>query len=412
MIRKLLAATSVATLCLVSATAAQETINMWVRTGIGTAFTSLADAYNASHENQIALTEVPFAELVQKYATSIAGGQAPDALSLDLIYTPAFAAAGQLQDLTEWATGLDYFESLSPSHVALGTYEDKVYGLPLLVETSVLAWNKGLYEQAGLDPEKAPANWDEVEANAEAIRALGGDTYGFYFSGGACGGCMIFTFAPLVWASGVDILSEDGQTATLDTPQMRAAIDKYRSMVEKDLVPEGSATDNGVNFLSFTNGKIGHQSLGAFAIGTLVNDYPDIDFGVTMIPGIEGGTSSFAGGDNIVVTKDTPRLAAVQEFIEFAYSPEGQKILAQNGSLPTRSDIAAETLDGLDPRLQVAVDAIAVANTPYTLLFNDLINSANGPWAMFTNAAIYGDDVDAAFADAEAEMQSIIDNAP
>lgn len=412
MIRKLLVATSLASLCLVSNAVAQETINMWVRTGIGTAFTSLADAYNASHENQIALTEVPFAELVQKYATAIAGGQAPDALSLDLIYTPAFAAAGQLQDLTDWAKGLDYFESLSPSHVALGTYEDKVYGLPLLVETSVLAWNKGLYEQAGLDPEKAPANWDEVEANAEAIRALGGDNYGFYFSGGSCGGCMIFTFTPLVWASGVDILSEDGQTATLDTPQMRAAVDKYRSMVEKDLVPEGSATDNGVNFLSFTNGKIGHQSLGAFAIGTLVNDYPDIDFGVTLIPGIEEGTSSFAGGDNIVVTKDTPRLAAVQEFIEFAYSPEGQKILAQNGSLPTRSDIAAQTLEGLDARLQVAVDAIGVAKTPYTLLFNDLINSANGPWATFTNAAIYGDDVDGAFATAQSEMQSIIDNAP
>ncbi|WP_332688675.1 ABC transporter substrate-binding protein [Devosia sp.] len=412
MIRKLLAATSVATLCLVSTASAQETINMWVRTGIGTAFTSLADAYNASHENQIELTGVPFAELVQKYATAIAGGQAPDALSLDLIYTPAFAAAGQLQDLTDWASGLDYFESLSPSHVALGTYEDRIYGLPLLVETSVLAWNKGLYEQAGLDPEKAPANWAEVEANGEAIRALGEDNYGFYFSGGSCGGCMIFTFTPLVWASGVDILSEDGKTATLDTPQMRAAVEAYRSMVEKDLVPESSTTDNGVNFLSFTSGKIGHQSLGAFAIGTLVNDYPEIDFGVTLIPGIESGASSFAGGDNIVVTKDTPRLAAVQEFIEFAYSPEGQKILAQNGSLPTRSDIAAETLAGLDPRLQVAVDAIAVAKTPYTLLFNDLINSANGPWATFTNAAIYGDDVDGAFANAQAEMQSIIDNAP
>lgn len=412
MIRKLLAATSVATLCLVSSAAAQETINMWVRTGIGTAFTSLADAYNASHENQIALTEVPFAELVQKYATAIAGGQAPDALSLDLIYTPAFAAAGQLEDLTDWATGLDYFDSLAPSHVNLGTYEDKVYGLPLLVEASILAWNKGLYAEAGLDPEQGPTDWDEVEANAEAIRALGGDNYGFYFSGGACGGCMIFTFAPLVWASGVDILSEDGQTATLDTPQMRAAVDRYRSMVEKDLVPESSATDNGVNFMSFTNGRIGHQSIGTFGLGSLVNDFPDVDFGVTMIPGIEGGNSSFAGGDNIVVTKGTPRLAAVQEFIEFAYSPEGQKILAQNGSLPTRLDIAADTLEGLDPRLAVGVEAIGIAKTPYTLLFNDLINSANGPWAMFTNAAIYGDDVDAAFANAQAEMQSIIDNAP
>lgn len=384
---------------------------MWVRTGIGPAFTEVVAAYNGSHENQVSVTQVPFAEMVQKYATAIAGGQAPDALSLDLIYTPAFAAAGQLEDLTDWAKGLPYFDKLSPSHVKLGTYEDRVYGLPLLVETSILAWNKELYRQAGLDPEKAPENWDEVEANAEKIRALGDDIYGFYFSGGGCGGCMIFTFAPLVWASGADILSDDGQTATLDTPQMRAAVAKYRSMVEKDLVPASAATDNGVNFLTFNNNRIGHQSLGAFQIGMLINEHPEVDFGVTLIPGIEGDTASFAGGDNIVVTKGTDKLDAVKEFIEFTYSPEAQRILAENGSLPSRSDLAQEVLKGLDPRLQVAVDAISVATTPYTLLFNELINSANGPWATFTNAAIYGNDVDAAFADAEAEMQFIIDSA-
>ncbi|AEG55889.1 sugar ABC transporter substrate-binding protein (plasmid) [Sinorhizobium meliloti WSM1022] len=408
MFKKLMAATALISASMISAASA-ETISMWVRSGIGDSFKEVVKAYNAGHENKVELTEVPFAELVQKYATAIAGGQAPDALSLDLIYTPAFAAAGQLEDLTDWSKALPYFNSLSPSHVKLGTYEDKIYGLPLTVETSIFAWNKDLYEKAGLDPEKAPKTWEEITANAEKIRALGGDTYGFYFSGGGCGGCMIFTFTPLTWGAGADILSADGKTATLDTPQMRKAVDIYRNMVEKDLVPAGAASDNGVNFLSFTNGKIGQQSLGAFAIGTLVTQHPEIDFGVTLIPGVDGKPSSFAGGDNFVVTKGTPRLEEVKEFLEYTYSPEGQKIMAKFGSLPTRGDIANEVLEGLDPRLKVGMEAIAVAQTPYTLQFNDLINSANGPWATFTNAAIYGDDVDGAFSNAQDEMQSIID---
>ena len=411
MIKRLLAATSVATLCLVSAASAAENIDMWVRTGIGDSFKKVVEAYNASHENQVAATEVPFSELVQKYATAIAGGQAPDALSMDLIYTPAFAAAGQLEDLTDWAKKLPYFNSLSPSHVKLGTYQDHVYGLPLSVETSVFAWNKDLYKKAGLDPEKAPASWEEIEANAAKIRKLGDDTYGFYFSGGGCGGCMIFTFTPLVWGAGVDILSADSKKATLDTPEMRKAVGIYRDMVKKDLVPAGAASDNGANFLSFTNGKIGQQSLGAFAIGTLVTQHPDINFGVTLIPGVNGGASSFAGGDNFVVTKGTKKLEAVKEFIEYIYSMDGQKIMAKYGSLPTRGDIADKVLEGLDPRMQVGLKAIGVAKTPYTLQFNDLINSANGPWASFTNAAIFGDDVDAAFKNAQSEMQSIIDSA-
>ncbi|WP_420962917.1 ABC transporter substrate-binding protein [Brucella sp. IR073] len=409
MIKRLLMAT-VASLCLASEASSAETVEMWVRTGIGDAFKKVVEAYNASHENKVTATEVPFSELVQKYATAIAGGQAPDALSLDLIYTPAFAAAGQLEDLTDWAKQLPYFNSLSPSHVRLGTYQDRIYGLPLSVETSVFAWNKDLYKKAGLDPEKAPASWQEIEANAEKIRKVSDDTYGFYFSGGGCGGCMIFTFTPLIWGSGADILSADGKTATLDTPQMRKAVDAYRSMVKKDLVPPGAASDNGTNFLSFTNGKIGQQSLGAFAIGTLVTEHPDIDFGVTLIPGIDGGTSSFAGGDNFVVTKGTKRLAAVKEFLEYVYSLDGQKVMAKYGSLPTRADIADKALEGLDPRMQVGLKAISVAKTPYTLQFNDLINSANGPWATFTNAAIFGDDVDGAFANAQSEMQSIIDS--
>ena len=262
------------------------------------------------HDDQIELTEVPFAELVQKYATAIAGGQAPDALSLDLIYTPAFAAAGQLEDLTDWAKSLPYFNDLSPS-------PRQARHLSRTASTACRSRSRprsspgtrSSTRQAGLDPEKAPTNWDEIAANAEKISALGGDTYGFYFSGGSCGGCMIFTFTPLIWASGADILSEDGTHRDArhaadaqgdrllprhgrEGPRARRRRQRQRRQLPR----------------RFTNGKIGQQSLGAFAIGTLVTQYPDIDFGVTLIPGNEGGPSSFAGGDNFVITKGTPKL--------------------------------------------------------------------------------------------------------
>lgn len=407
--RKLLATTTLAAM-LIAPAAWADTIQMWVRSGIGDSLKETVKAFNAGHKDKVELTEVPQGDLVQKYATAIAGGQAPDALSMDLIYTPSFAASGQLEDLTSWAQSLPYFKSLSPSHVRLGTYDGHIYGLPLSVETSIFAWNKDLYKKAGLDPDKAPKTWDEITANAEKIRALGKDIYGFYFSGGGCGGCMIFTFTPLVWGAGADILSADGKKATLDTPQMRKAVGYYRNMVKKDLVPAGAESDNGANFLSIQSGKIGQQTLGAFAIGTLITQHPELNFGVTLIPSVDGKPSSFAGGDNFVVTKGTKKLDAVKGFLEYVYSLEGQKIMAKYGSLPTRGDLANEVLAGLDPRMKVGVDAIAVAKTPYTLQFNDLINSANGPWAAFTHAAIFGDE-DKAFSDAQAQMQQIIDDA-
>ena len=199
--------------------AAAETANIWVRADGSNFMPRIVDAFNKSHENQIKLDIIPNAEIIPKYGAAAAGGTAPDALSLDLIYTPAFSAAGQLEDITDWAKSLPYFNSLSPAHVKTGTYKGRIYGLPFSADSSVLIWNKKLFKQAGLDPEKGPTNWAEIEADAEKVNALGGDIKGFYFSGN-CGGCNIFTFTPLIWASGGDILTrgrlqgDAGQPAT------------------------------------------------------------------------------------------------------------------------------------------------------------------------------------------------------
>ncbi|MDQ0471070.1 ABC transporter substrate-binding protein [Labrys wisconsinensis] len=394
-----------------SSGAGAETANIWVRADGSNFMPRVVEAFNKSHGDQIKLDIIPNAEIIPKYGAAVAGGTAPDALSLDLIYTPAFSAAGELEDITDWAKSLPYFDRLSPAHVKTGTYKGRIYGLPFSADSSVLIWNKKLFKQAGLDPEKGPTSWAEIAADAAKVNALGGDIKGFYFSGN-CGGCNIFTFTPLVWASGGDILNDDGSKAELDSPQLRGAIDLYRGMVKNGYVPEGAATDTGANFFAaFATGKVGIAPSGAFAIGALNTQYPDIDYGITFLPGKDGGWSSFAGGDNLVVTKGTKKIAVVKAFLDYAYSLEGQTILAKYGSLPVRGDIAEAALKELDPRYKVAAEAMAKGRTPYTVVFNDLINSANGPWAQMINEVMFGDDVDGSIANAQATMQSIIDAA-
>ena len=58
MIKRLLAATSIATLCLFSAASAAENVEMWVRTGIGDSFKKVVEAYNSGHDNKVVVTEV------------------------------------------------------------------------------------------------------------------------------------------------------------------------------------------------------------------------------------------------------------------------------------------------------------------------------------------------------------------
>ena len=415
--RRHLLTTGIMSALMLGVPAQAEDFTIWVRDSGSEFMPKIVDAFNASQsEHRATLQIVPATELVQKYGIAAAGGSAPEALSVDLIYTPAFAAAGQLTDITDWAKSLPYFDQLSPAHIAVGTFEDRLYALPFSAEASVLMWNKKLFREAGLDPEKAPTTWAEIRADAEAVRALGNETYGFYFSG-SCGGCNIFTFTPTIWATGGDIFEDDGRQASINSPVVREAIEFYRGMVMDGLVPAGAQTDAGANFFAaFANGNIGLASSGAFAIGALNNQYPDLEYGVTFIPGKDGGWSSFAGGDNIVISQGVSdaKVEAIKAFIEYAYTLDGQKALAQNGSLPVRGDIAKEALAGLDPRYMITAEAMLKGHTPYSIVFNDLINSANGPWITMLNKAFFAksdDEVQSAIDDAQEEMQSIIDMA-
>ena len=140
--------------CLAATLSAKDTVSFWVRDSDQAVADPLVKAYNAKGEGTVKLTIIPAGQFVTKFATSIAGGSPPDVVATDLIYVPAFAAANQMTDITERAKALPYFDKLSPSHIRLSTWQGKLYSVPFSAEASVLVYNKALFRQAKLDPEK------------------------------------------------------------------------------------------------------------------------------------------------------------------------------------------------------------------------------------------------------------------
>lgn len=385
------------------------TMSFWTRDSNQEQVRALVDAWNESHENQIEVTVIPAGDYMTKVGASVGAGAPPDLMAVDLIYVPQFAAADQLTDITDFAKALPYFDSLSPSHVRLATYDGKIYGLPFNAEGSYLIYNKGLFEQAGLDPENPPKTWGEIADAAAQISALGDDIYGYYFSG-ACAGCNAFTFLPYIWASGGDVLNEDGTAATLTDPEVAAALDFYRQMWADGLIPPGAQADTGTDFANaFTSGTIGMAGTGAFAINNLKTNFPDLDFGVTFLPGREEGASSFAGGDSIAIPAGSPYPEQAFEFIKWMSSDEVQlNYYAQENSLPVRTDLAENEFFAKDPRLTTAAQAMAMGRTPYTIVYNQLFNDANGPWLKMIQTAVFDGNVEEAVNTAQEEFTKIL----
>jgi multiple sugar transport system substrate-binding protein len=395
----------------VSATFAQDavTLTLWSRDSNQAFVRQLADAWNADHPNQIEVTIIPAAEFVARVGTGIAAGEVPDLLPIDLIYVPQFAKAGQLEEIGALAQALDFYDKLSPSHIRLAMYEDGLYAVPFSAEGSVLIWNKGLFQQAGLDPDKGPTNWDEIYEAAKAITALGSGNYGYYFSGN-CAGCNAFTYLPLIWASGGDVLSDDGLSATIDTPEVRAALEFYKKMWDEGLIPPGAQADTGTDFFNaFAGGNVGMVGSGAFAISLLKAEHPDIDFGVTFLPGQKDGKSSFAGGDSIAIPKGAKNAEAAFEFIAWTFSEDVQvEMYAKAGQLPVRTDLSSNKYFDEDPRLTVSAEGMALGKTPYSFVYNQLFNDANGPWLQMIQKAIFDGDIDGAIADGQARFTQVL----
>jgi len=394
------------------ASAAEEGVKMtfWSRDSNRAAVEPLITAWNKDHKNQIELTSIPASDFFTKFGTAVTAGIGPDITAIDLIYVPQFADSGQFTDLTDLVKGMPNVDRLSPSHVRLGMYEGRNYALPFNAEGSVLIYNKGLFKQAGLDPEKAPASWDEIYENAKKITALGNGTYGFYFSGN-CAGCNAFTWLPFVWASGGDVLSADNTKPTIASdPTVKAALEFYQKMWAEKLMPEGAKVDNGTDFFNaFRTNKIGMMGTGAFAIGILKKENPEIDFGITYLPGQNGGESSFAGGDSIGIPAGSKYVKEAFEFIQWLYSDDVQlELYAKINSLPVRLDLAKNQYFQEDPRMEKVASSMAIGRTPYSLTYNQLFNDANGPFLAMLQTAIFEGKIDEALQTAQKQFEEIM----
>ena len=384
-------------------------MEMWERSGGNAPMVdALVAAWNeANPECQINLTYIEHAEMVPQLARAIASGDVPDLMGLDLIYGPQFTAAGQLEDITDLIGDDPLVANITEGHRAVATYEDRLYGVPLYADVSLLLWNKGLFEAAGLDPEVPPTNLQEIHDMAAAINDPANGVYGYYLAGN-CAGCNVFTFAPLIWASGGTIEPAECGDEALVGDSIPTVLEWARMMHEEGLIDPAAQAETGATFGEvFGSGNVGIMGTGNFNVALAKEQNPDIELGVTLLPGLESGqTASFAGGDIVTVPKGSDRIDDAVEFMRFILSDQVQtdQYMAL-GNLPTRSDIEP-VYD--DPDVAATLQALPIAQTPYTPVFFEMLNSPQGPWLQMLQRVYYSDEpIDEIIADTKATMEEM-----
>jgi multiple sugar transport system substrate-binding protein len=386
-------------------------LTLWVRSATDDFSNGLADAYNKTHKNQVKVTVIPNDNYLQKIGAAAGANSLPDLLASDVVYTPEYVHNGLFQDITEKVNALDFADDLAQAHVKAATEDEKIYAVPHKLDSSFIFYNKDLYKAAGLDPEAPPTNFDEMYEQAKAVRALGGDTYGFYFAG-SCGGCGVYSLFPYAAAAGHEALTDGGETVDIDNEAFADVFSLYKKLYDEDIVPSSAKSDDGTTWDTlFREGKVGIMPNGSFLFPAF-KDLP-FEWGVAPLMAPDGsGTSTFVGGDTVGISKSSKHSTQAWDFIEWSLSDEAQvEVIAKSGDLPARTDLADNKYSAEDPRIVATIEGLINGYTPATLPFGDVFNNPNGVWVETLRAAIFGtSDVDAALADGQKKIQAIIDD--
>ncbi|MBZ2194993.1 ABC transporter substrate-binding protein [Occultella gossypii] len=368
------------------------TLTLWTRAPMEFQANLLVDAYNEQFENTVELTITPNDDYVARVGAAAGSGDLPDLFAADIVYVPNWTEAGLFMDLTDSIASLDFADSINTGHLDAGTYDGAQYVLPFVLDLSVMFYNKDLYRQAGLDPEQGPTTLAEFQEQALAIQALDQPgVYGTYF-GGNCGGCGVFTWFPMIWASGDEVMNEDGTEALLASDTAQSVYTMWSELWEAGAVAPASRDETGATWVGpFQEGTIGVMPYPATLLATADET---VDVGVVPIPGVDGGQATFIGGDGIGISKDSEHADAAWHFLSWLMSEDAQVgVLAANGTTPSRTDLASNEFTADDPRLEI-INGVAGAEssrTPVAINFQQAYNAAGSPWVSLFRNEVFED---------------------
>ena len=138
----------------------------------GDAMQAVVDDFNAS-QNRIHVEQLTVSEIDRKLLLATAGGNPPDVAGLWSSSICGFAEKNALEPLNRrlQAAGIDR-DHYIPVFWDLCAYRGFVWALPSTPSSVALHWNKKMFREAGLEPERPPRSLAELEAMSDRLTVV------------------------------------------------------------------------------------------------------------------------------------------------------------------------------------------------------------------------------------------------
>ncbi len=255
------------------------------------------------------------------FAADLAGGTLPTVFEIPFTDAKTLISNGQIADMQANLSSLSYAANFNKNVLQYGQGPDgHVYAIPAKSIYAIgLHYNRALFTQAGLDPNKPPTTWDEIRSAAKAIAEKTGQAGFAQMAKDGTGG----------WQLTVDTYArggrlEDGKKATLTNDATKASLQFLKDLrwTDNSMGANFDYDWTGIN-QAFAAGKVGMYTSGQDVYTSLVqtNNIDPKTYGLTMIP-LSGGDSGVLGGGTMAAVSSKASAnekAAAVKWIDYHY---------------------------------------------------------------------------------------------
>jgi multiple sugar transport system substrate-binding protein len=271
---------------------------------------TIVDAFEDENPNiTVEVTTLPYADYFTTLQTDLAAGTIADVVDTDFGFFQTLADSGALAPL-EVANPESYRESLIEAYSRDGVS----YGLPSSFSAVVLYYNADLFDQAGLEYPTADWTWEDEQAAAEAITALGDDIWGSHQP------VSFFEYYKVLAQNGESFLNDDRTAVAFNTP---GGIEAAEWLVSKSgtvmpTIEQGQGTPDFDTNL-FVEGNLGMLHTGIWVFGAVA----DVPFSWDIA--VEPGNTQQASGvfsNAVGVSATSENIEAATLFAEFLTSSQ------------------------------------------------------------------------------------------
>jgi multiple sugar transport system substrate-binding protein len=321
-------------------------------------FQGMAKDFMAKHPDaDVKIEVVQWDNLEQRLTTDIAGGTAPDVALIGTRWLVDFVKNDVAEPLDAYVTP-DFKARFIESFLKPSTINGKIYALPVAASARAMYYNKDLLSKARVT--EPPADWNTLVADAEKVKVLGGNLYGFALQGKEIETDAYWYYA--LWTQGGELV-EGGKSGIASPAGIRAAT-LYRSMIDRGLTePDPTGYNRQDVERLFMQGRVAMLLTGPWLRGQIKTQAPNLNYGIAPIP---AGTTKATYGvtDSMMVFKSSKQKQLAWQFLsETAYDPKWRaEFTLKEGFLPVLKSVAVLPQFTGDPQFKAFTALLAYAH--------------------------------------------------